>query len=130
MKDRYIDIRNSLSRKNKADGYSQIDSESEYYYAGGQLVRYYISLSKSNDKNHSLANPFFYVANDGVLKKRLEQLFKKYNYAIKISANRYNKLYAMIIAYITEGKVNSEDIIAGYLSDNLIYDSKKLEEEN
>lgn len=130
MKDRYIDIRNSLSRKINADGYSQIESESEYYYAVGQLVRYYISLSKSKDKNHSLANPFFYVANDGVLKKRLEQLFKKYNYAIKISANRYNKLYAMIIAYITEGKVNSEDIIAGYLSDNLIYDSKKLEEEN
>lgn len=130
MKDRYIDIRNSLSRKINADGYSQIESESEYYYAVGQLVRYYISLSKSKDKNHSLANLFFYVANDGVLKKRLEQLFKKYNYAIKISANRYNKLYAMIIAYITEGKVNSEDIIAGYLSDNLIYDSKKLEEEN
>lgn len=36
----------------------------------------------------------------------------------------------MIIAYMTEGKVNSEDIIAGYLSDNLIYDSKKSEEEN
>lgn len=129
-KDRYINIRSNLRSKINQDGDSQIESESEYYYAVGQLVRYYISLNKSKDKNHSLANPFIYVANDGVLKKRLEQLFKKYNYAIKISANRYNKLYAMIIAYITEGKVNSEDIIAGYLSDNLIYDSKKLEEEN
>ena len=129
-KDRYINIRSNLRSKINQDGYSQIESESEYYYAVGQLVRYYISLNKSKDKNHSLANPFIYVANEGVLKKRLEQLFKKYNYAIKINYNRYNKLYAMIIAYMTEGKVNSEDIIAGYLSDNLIYDSKKSEEEN
>ena len=49
---------------------------------------------------------------------------------LKLTIYRYNKLYAMIIAYMTEGKVNSEDIIAGYLSDNLIYDSKKSEEEN
>ena len=127
-KDRYINIRSNLRSKINQDGDSQIESESEYYYAVGQLVRYYISLNKSKDKNHSLANPFIYVANEGVLKKRLEQLFKKYNYAIKINYNRYNKLYAMIIAYMTEGKVNSEDIIAGYLSDNLIYDSKKSEE--
>lgn len=129
-KDRYINIRSNLRSKINQDGDSQIESESEYYYAVGQLVRYYISLNKSKDKNHSLANPFIYVANEGVLKKRLEQLFKKYNYSIKINYNRYNKLYAMIIAYMTEGKVNSEDIIAGYLSDNLIYDSKKSEEEN
>lgn len=129
-KDRYINIRSNLRSKINQDGDSQIESESEYYYAVGQLVRYYISLNKSKDKNHSLANPFIYVANDGVLKKRLEQLFRKYNYAIKINYNRYNKLYAMIIAYKTEGNVNSEDIIAGYLSDNLIYDSKKSEEEN
>lgn len=129
-KDRYINIRINLRSKINQDGDSQIESESEYYYAVGQLVRYYISLNKSKDKTHSLANPFIYVANDGVLKKRLEQLFRKYNYAIKINYNRYNKLYAMIIAYMTEGKVNSEDIIAGYLSDNLIYDSKKSEEEN
>lgn len=129
-KDRYINIRSNLRSKINQDGDSQIESESEYYYAVGQLVRYYISLNKSKDKNHSLANPFIYVANDGVLKKRLEQLFRKYNYAIKINYNRYNKLYAMIISYMTEGKVNSEDIIAGYLSDNLIYDSKKSEEEN
>ena len=50
ISERTIDIRNSLSRKINEDGYSQIESESEYYYAVGQLVRYYISLSKSKDK--------------------------------------------------------------------------------
>lgn len=130
MKDNYIDIRNSLSSKINQEGYSQIDSESEYYYAVGQLVRYYISLNKTKDKNHSLANPFFYVANNDVIKKKLEQFFKKYNYEIKINYNRYNKLYSMIISCVPDGKVMSEAIIAGYLSDNLIYESKKTEEDN
>ena len=39
-------------------------------------------------------------------------------------------LYQMIISYIPSGKVISDDIIAGYISNNLIYESKKLEEEN
>ena len=72
-----------LQKKINKKGYSQIESESEYYYAVGQLVRYYISLSKAKDKNHSLANPFFNASNDSVIKNRLEQFFKKYNYAIK-----------------------------------------------
>ena len=130
MKDRYIDIRNSLSRKINADEYSQIESESEYYYAVGQLVRYYISLSKSKDKNHSLANPFFNASNDCVIKNRLKQFFKKYDYAIKDNYKRFDKLYTMIISAVPDGKVRSEDIIAGYISNNLIYESKKLEEEN
>lgn len=130
MKDRYIDIRNSLSRKINADEYSQIESESEYYYAVGQLVRYYISLSKAKDKNHSLANPFFNASNDSVIKNRLEQFFKKYNYAIKDNYKRFDKLYTMIISAVPDGKVRSEDIIAGYISNNLIYESKKSEENN
>ena len=130
MKDRYIDIRNSLSRKINADEYSQIESESEYYYAVGQLVRYYISLSKSKDKNHSLANPFFNASNDSVIKNRLKQFFKKYDYAIKDNYKRFDKLYTMIISAVPDGKVRSEDIIAGYISNNLIYESKKSEENN
>lgn len=128
-KDRYINIRSNLRSKINQDGDSQIESESEYYYAVGQLVRYYISLNKSKIKPF-VSKSIYLCCKWRCIKKRLEQLFKKYNYAIKINYNRYNKLYAMIIAYMTEGKVNSEDIIAGYLSDNLIYDSKKSEEEN
>ena len=34
----------------------------------------------------------------------------------------------MIISAVPDGKVRSEDIIAGYISNNLIYESKKSEE--
>ena len=86
----------------------------------GQLVRYYISLNKSKDKYHSLSNPFINATSDDVIKSKLKQFYKKYNYAIKVNNNRYNNLYQMIISYIPSGKVISDDIIAGYISNNLI----------
>lgn len=36
----------------------------------------------------------------------------------------------MIISAVPDGKVRSEDIIAGYISNNLIYESNKSEENN
>lgn len=129
MADKYFEVRNSIKTKINQAGYCQIDSESEYFYAVGQLVAYYISLSKTKDKKHSLANPFFNASSDKVLKSKLEQFFKKYNYTIDTNKRRFNQLYSMIMAYKPEGKVNSEDIIAGYISNNLIYESNKKEED-
>ena len=49
----------------------------------------------------------------------------KYNYVISKYNERFNKLYYMILDYELEGKIKQEDIIAGYISDCLIYESKK-----
>ena len=130
IEDSYIDIRNTLSKKINQQKHSHIESKKEYYYAVGQLVRYYISLNKSKDKYHSLSNPFINATSDDVIKSKLKQFYKKYNYAIKINNNRYNNLYQMILSYIPSGRVISDDIIAGYISNNLIYESKKSEENN
>ena len=86
--------------------------------------------NKSKDKYHSLSNPFINATSDDVIKSKLKQFYKKYNYAIKINNNRYKNLYKMILSYIPSGKVISDDIIAGYISNNLIYESKKSEENN
>ena len=36
-------------------------------------------------------------------------------------------IYAMIVSYVPEGRVNQDMILAGYLRNNLIYESKKKE---
>ncbi len=77
-----------------------------------------------------MSNPFINATSDDVIKSKLKQFYKKYNYTIKINNNRYNNLYQMILSYIPSGKVISDDIIAGYISNNLIYESKKSEENN
>lgn len=129
MADRYSDIRKSLSDKINKKGYSQIESDEEYFYAVGQLVYYFISLNKSKDKKHSLANPFFNAKNNELLQKKITQFFKKYNYIIGTANLRFNNLYSMVSSYELTGKVDSEEIIAGYISSNLIYDSGNKEED-
>ena len=110
-------------------GYSQIESDEEYFYAVGQLVYYFISLNKSKDKKHSLANPFFNARNNELLQKKITQFFKKYNYIIGTTNLRFNNLYSMVSSYELTGRVKSEEIIAGYISSNLIYDSANKEED-
>ena len=129
MADRYSDIRKNLSDKINKKGYSQIESDEEYFYAVGQLVYYFISLNKSKDKKHSLANPFFNARNNELLQKKITQFFKKYNYIIGTTNRRFNNLYSMVSSYELTGRVKSEEIIAGYISSNLIYDSANKEED-
>lgn len=129
MADRYGDIRKKLSDKINKKEYSQIESDEEYFYAVGQLVYYFISLNKSKDKKHSLANPFFNARNNELLQKKITQFFKKYNYIIGTTNLRFNNLYSMVSSYELTGKVESEEIIAGYISSNLIYDSGNKEED-
>lgn len=129
MADRYSDIRKNLSDKINKKGYSQIESDEEYFYAVGQLVYYFISLNKSKDKKHSLANPFFNARNNELLQKKITQFFKKDNYIIGTTNLRFNNLYSMVSSYELTGRVKSEEIIAGYISSNLIYDSANKEED-
>ena len=44
------------------------------------LMAYFISLSKASKKAQSLINPVLNAQNDTVIKTRLLQLYKKYNY--------------------------------------------------
>lgn len=128
MADKYHDIRNVLREKINEQQDCKIESDTEYFYAVGQLVDYFISLSKTQNKVHSLGNPFFNAASDKVIKRKLHQYFMKYNYLIKRAGHRFNRLYAMVLDYVPERKVSPEDIVAGYINDNLIYEKKEKEE--
>ena len=68
------DIRETLRKINSGE-YESIDSDEEYFYAVGQLLRYYISLNKTT-KNHSLLNPFLNLKSNKILKDRLALFFK------------------------------------------------------
>ena len=129
MADRYSEIREKLRGKINCRKEQTIESDEEYFYAVGQLVRYYISLSKAKEKTHSLANPFFNVTSNEVLQSRLKQYFMKYNHEIETRSNRFNCMYGMILGYELEGKIRQESMVAGYLSDSLIYESSKKEME-
>ena len=129
MSNKYKEIRNNIRNKINQSADVEIKSDEEYFYAVGQLVNYFISLSKTKDKNHSLANPFFNATSNEFIQRKMKQYFMKYNYVISKYNERFNKLYYMILDYELEGKIKQEDIIAGYISDCLIYESKKENKE-
>lgn len=128
MSDVLAEIKDSLREKINKDDTDVIHSDKEYYFAVGQLTSYFISLSKSKNKVHSLANPIINGKKDARIKDELRKLYKKYNYTIKTGNKRFKNLYAMISSYIPEEKVNEDLIIAGYLHSNLVYEKLDKEE--
>ncbi|AOY76427.1 type I-B CRISPR-associated protein Cas8b/Csh1 [Clostridium formicaceticum] len=123
MADILVDVKDTLRAKitNKS-GTETIASDTEYYFAVGQLTSYFISLSKTKTKMHSLANPMINAKTNEKIKEELRKLYKKYNYTINTATNRFNNLFAMVSSYVPEGKIMEDLIIAGYLHSNLLYE--------
>lgn len=100
--------------------------EEEFCYATGQLAAFFISLSKANMIRSSLINPLLNAKNHKILKKELEKLYKKYNYAIThTSRGRVYKIISRIMEYEGQGNIATEQIIAGFTAEILIYEKKE-----
>lgn len=131
MADLIYDMKNNLREKINIDTNTEdtksIESDKEYYFAVGQFVYFLLSKSKSKNKVHSLANPFINAKSDKVIKEKLRHIYVRYNYDIDMYLKRVDNIYAMIVSYEPQGKVDQDMIIAGYLHSNLIYESKKGE---
>ena len=127
MADVIKDIHDSLRQKISSEDYESIYSDEEYYYAVGQLVRYFISLNKAAKKYHSLFNPFLNIKSNKLLREKLGVFFKKYNYAIMVSHAKFNNLYSLILSYPLkpDTPINQDYMIAGYISKNLVYEKKE-----
>ena len=128
MGDIIKDLKSNLKEKLSKEETDTFTSDEEYYFAIGQLASYLLSQSKSKSKPHSSVNPFINTKNNDVIKKRLKNIYLKYNY--NIYGKKVKNIYAMIVSYSPVGKVNQDMILAGYLHNNLIYESNKEENSN
>ena len=85
---------------------------------------------KSNPFQESdVLNPPYTLGSEDLLKERLIQLYKKYNYAIEHYNVRFKNLFAMILAYKpdarTDKQTKDEMILFGYMDSNSIYTKKE-----
>ncbi|WP_296560079.1 type I-B CRISPR-associated protein Cas8b/Csh1 [uncultured Acetobacterium sp.] len=124
MADQLVSIREGLREKINSTGDHSIESDLEYFYAVGQITNYYQSKSKSNQPVYSTVNPVINCKTDEKLKDLVKRLFLKYNYIIQPS-RRFGNLQSMIFSYKPDGPIDSTTLIAGYLSQNLLYESSK-----
>lgn len=111
----------NMGRNQEWDFYS----DEEFAYGVGQAVSYLLSLSKANDKNHAFINPFLDAKNVEVIRKKLLQLYKKYNYQIEHrETSRGSQLLSQIIVYEPKN-IYPEYIMAGFAATSLIYEKKE-----
>lgn len=106
------------------------ESDEEYYYAVGQLIDYFLSLSKSAKKPLSLANPFLAAKDDARIKEKLSQMFGKYSYAIDSALDvRAKNIISHVLLYEPETKVQQQYLIAGLTANNAFYMKKENQED-
>lgn len=102
-------------------------SDSEYYYAVGQLVGYFLSLSKSAKKPLSMANQFLNAETDTLIKEKISQMFIRYDYAIDADKNvRAQNVISHILMYEPKcEKVMQRELIAGLTANSAFYTKKE-----
>ncbi len=106
------------------------ERDEEYYYAVGQLIDYFLSLSKSAKKPFSLANPFLTAKEDALIKEKLSQMFAKYSYAIDAVIDvRAKNIINHVMLYTPETKVQQQYLIAGLTANNAFYKKKENQED-
>ena len=120
IKQKKEELRNKINSK---DITLSIESDDEYYFAVGQLVNYFISRSKGTNRPYNLVRPFINTNNNEVIKSNLRQLYKKYSYDPKLYSLRFRNLYAMVLSYEPENKINEDMIMAGFLHSSLVYEN-------
>ena len=102
------------------------ESDEEYYYAVGQLIDYFLSLSKSAKKPLSLANPFLAAKENALIKEKLSQMFEKYSYAMDSVVDvRAKNIISHVMLYTPKEKVQQQYLIAGLTANNAFYMKKE-----
>jgi len=122
-------IRNALREHINTSGNIdwEFSSDDEFAYAVGQAVSYLLTLSKAKEKDEACINAFLDAKNVKTIRNKLMQLYKRYNYRIIHSKEgRFGKMASAIMEYEPE-KINSELIMAGFVSSSLIYEKKNNE---
>lgn len=130
MNDVIREVKNSLREKINSNETESISNDREYYFSIGQLISYLLSKSKSKNAPIYLINGFINAKNDKLIKTKLRNLYKKYNYDKDFSTKRFKNLYAMVVSYIPSNGIDEDSIIAGFLHSNLIYETNKGAESN
>lgn len=122
------DIREQLIEKIDVDidtGETQyIDTDEQYYFSVGQLVKFLLSLRNTSKVNQSTINAILNSKNDEKLKLEVEKLYKRYNHS-KYIGKKFNRLYAMILSYTPSEKIDSTTLLAGFLGNSILKNKKQ-----
>lgn len=104
----------------------KFENDMEYYYAVGQLVDYFLSLSKAAKKPWSLVGQFIAAKDDAMIKENLQKLIEKYSHAIDRDKDvRAKNIISHVMLYDPQTKVQQRYLMAGLASNSAFYMKKE-----
>jgi len=123
-----IDLSKSLREKLLSvvqDANSVLESDEEYAYASGQVIRFLISKSEAANKTHAMLEPFIQKTEILQFKKAIERTFDMYKHEIKMPNGNYRYDFDRVMEKIllaTPEKTIKEltpIILGGYFSETV-----------
>ncbi|MBE0069910.1 hypothetical protein [Thermoanaerobacterium thermosaccharolyticum] len=125
MGDKILYSLNTIKSKILNDSKEQIvtcDSDEEFYFGLGQLVRYLTSQSQAEKINYNIIDPILNARDYTKIKEETINLIKKYSHALNVKSLRLNNLISMLMGYEPENRdVIIDAFLAGFASKNIIY---------
>lgn len=115
--------------KNSTSDDRFFDNDEQYFYAVGQLVRYFHLFDKTKTKMSAI-NPYLISPSNELLRRRICNDFTRYNNKINMDFEKFNKMLELILKYPYEGegRLSSENrrcITAGYIDENNFLKQRK-----
>lgn len=110
-------------------GEEAFQSDDEFAYASGQLIRFLLSKNESANRSHALLEPFLQKTEPGLFKLAIARAFDTYKHALKFygGSKRYefDKLMSIVMGYEPKPGTNMKDhlplILAGYFAKLVFY---------
>ncbi len=108
-------------------------SDEDFAFGTGQLIRYLLERSESGNKNHSMFEPFLQkLGNFNVFITQINRALKTYGYKIKMNYDLFDKMMSNSTSYKLEADKSLKDLetilISGYFAKSAI--SQILKERN
>lgn len=103
-----------------------IENPELYSFAAGQLAYFLLSRSGASKKNHDVIEPFLNRRTVGQLNEELTYWFKRYAHDIGMNFKKFNRLYAALLAFDKSITKVDDVFLAGYLSNNLLYEKREV----
>lgn len=110
-------------------------SDGDFAFGTGQLIRYLLDKSESSNKNHSMFEPFLQkLGNFDVFITQINRALKTYGHKIKMSYDTFDKIMSNSTSYKLEGNKTLKDLetilISGYFAKPAIWQIIEERKEN
>ena len=118
-------VRKELKRQLTTKEEWDFSSEDEFCYAAGQMAAYLLDLSQGDSKPCSWINSILEVKTSDIVKSRLYELFRRYNYKVERFDPKYGKavqLIGHIMGVTDKFAIHQEMVVAGFMDSSLIYE--------